>query len=61
MSGRSCSAEINLICPILFSFEWRQTDQEVVVSLLVKNVTPEKLEVDIQRREVLGYLFMNHA
>lgn len=35
------------------SFEWRQTDQEVVVSLLVKNVTPDKVEVDVQKREVL--------
>jgi len=32
-------------------YEWRQNDAEVVVSLLVKNVLPEKLEVDIQERE----------
>lgn len=37
------------------SFEWRQTDQEVVVSLLVKNVTPNKVEVDVQKREVLPF------
>jgi len=32
-------------------YEWRQNDMEIVLSLLVKNVLPEKLEVDIQPRE----------
>jgi len=32
-------------------YEWHQTDQEVVVSLLIKNILQETLEVDIQRRE----------
>lgn len=37
-------------------YQWRQTEQEVIVSLLVRNVHQDKLEVEIEQREV-GCLF----